>query len=70
MPITKDQVVDAVEREARALFNRGCWLRKKETFAALGRRLGFTVSANGYGDGAWLYDMAWSEDIKRSGGGG
>ncbi len=69
--ITKDQVVRAVEQEARALFNRD-WLPKKETlaeFAALGTRLGFMISAHGHGDGEWLYDMAWSEEIKRSGGG-
>jgi hypothetical protein len=72
MPVTKAQVVDAVEQEAHALFSRGHWLRKEETlpvFATLGKRLGFTVSARGYGDGAWLYDMAWSKEIKRNGGG-
>src|SRR5579864_786677 len=72
MPSTKAQIVDAVEQEARALFNRGYWLRKEDTlavFATLGNRLGFTVSASGSVDGAWLYDMVWSETKERSGGG-
>lgn len=67
-----DDLKSIVEREARALFEQGHWLSKKETipgFAALGKQLGFMVSGEGCGDGEWLYDLSWSETTERTGGG-
>jgi hypothetical protein len=73
MPKTRSEPVDAVKREARALFEQGHWPLKEETLAkcdALGKQLKFLVSAKGCGpDGEWLYDMSWSETCKLDGGG-